>query len=430
MKLFKKIDDFLLHYYPSIWITRVHIFLPLGLGIALFLFLITVSIGWDVKDEMPRNDIAVVLMIIPVLIYLIYWFVFQSRYNVAKSGGKMTIRLEYLNYFLYMLVFLTSFLIISAIPLGNYQRIRNAVDEDQLKSDVEKLNAGNTLMNQTADVTFNLDGTISFYPSSFTWYSYPLFEPDVNYSEPYYPLSQVVVSRNQAEQLISDYIKAYNNYSFGGIHKSASQILSQIESNEYYYGLDEYGYDPTWEVQQKVSSLISYSINGWYAEYSEEWFWKVFLGLMAFASLLVWIFKQMILRYFVYGFISICLTPLFVAIIGVIIFELLGFRNEEFIGSGVVLAFYILFAIISIRSFKSETLKPIGYFITMYLQFFVPLLPLFLWMFFIYEDSYYYDSLIENTMNAIYILSWIFGLISILVFKPLYSKFRSLPSSN
>jgi len=430
MKLFRKFDDYLLHYYPSVWITRVHIFLPLGIGISLFLFLITLSIGWDIKDEMPRNDIAVVLMIIPVLIYLIYWFVFQSRYNVAKSGGKMTIGLEYLNYLLYMLVFFTSFLIISAIPLGNYQRIRNVVNEEELKTDVEKLNAANTFMNQTADVTFNMNGSISYYPSTFTWYSFPLFENDLSYSEPYYPISQIVISHNQAEQLISDYIEAYNKYSSREIHKPASQILSEIEANEYYYEYDEYGYDPTWDVQQKVSELTRSSVHGWYGEYSEAWFWKIFLGLMAFASLLIWIFKQMILRYFVYGLISICLTPLFVGIIGVIIFELLGFRNEEYVGSGVVLAFYLLFAIISIRSFKSETLKPVGYFLTMYLQFFIPLLPFFLWMFFIYDNSYYYDPFTESTMNIIYTLSWAFGLISILIFKPLYSKFRSLPSSN
>lgn len=431
MKLFKKLDDYLLHHYPSVWITRVHIFLPLGLGIAAVLFSLTLSLGWNPKNEMPRNDIAVVLMIIPVLIYLVYWFIFQSRYNVAKSGGKMTIGLEYLNFIIYLLVFLTAFLIISAIPLGNYQRIRNAINEEELKSDVEKLDRGNSLMNQNTEIIFLENGTISYYPSTFTWYSYPMFENEFyDYSEPYNEIQQVHVSRNQAEQIISDYIQSYNKYAQYEIHESASQILNEIQAGTYYLDYNEYGYDYTWDVQQKVSNLVRYSVYGWYGEYSEMWFWKIFLGIMAFGSLLVWIFKQMILRYFVYGLISICLTPLLVAIIGVILFELIGFRgNEEFIGSGVVLLFYLLFTIISIQAFRSDTLKPVAYFITMYLNFFFALLPFFLWMFFIYDRNYYYDPFSENTLNVLYVLGWVFGAGSILLFKPLYSKFRSLPSA-
>ncbi|MBK6527889.1 MAG: hypothetical protein IPG07_21460 [Crocinitomicaceae bacterium] len=71
MKLFKKLDNYLLHHYPSIWITRIHSFLPIGVGIAGLLYLITLTIGWSPKDEMPQDLIPIVLMIIPVLIYLV-----------------------------------------------------------------------------------------------------------------------------------------------------------------------------------------------------------------------------------------------------------------------------------------------------------------------------------------------------------------------
>jgi hypothetical protein len=432
MKLFQKLDNYLLHQYPSIWITRIHSFLPIGIGIAGFLYLLTLFIGWSPSDDLPDNVIPIVLMIIPVLIYLVYWFVFQSRYNIAKSGVSMPVSFEYLNFFSYLLVFFMAFLIISAIPLANYQKVRNAVNEEAVLNDIENLNAGNTLVNGGYEVIYNLDGSITYYPTDFV-YAYYSYNYDYT-SEIYDPISETTVSRNKAEQLVSDYIKSYNKYARSQITKSASQILLENESGDYQYndyGYDYYsGYDSSWEIQNKLSQIQTRINYGWYSEYSEPWFWKISLGILAFLAILVWIFKQMKLRQFVFGFIAICLTPLFIAIIGVLVFEFIRFSgSEEEIISGLVLFFYLIFGILSMRGFKKDTLNNVGYVMTMYLQFFLPLIPIFLWLFFVGESHYGYDTE-ENLFNIFYWSGWLIGLAGIFLFKPVYAKFRSLPSKN
>lgn len=436
MKLFKKLDNYLLHHYPSIWITRIHSFLPIGIGIAGFLYLITLTIGWNPKDEMPQDLIPIVLMIIPVLIYLVYWFVFQSRYNIAKSGVNMPISFEYLNFFSYLLVFFMAFLIISAIPLANYQKVKNAVNEDELVADIKNLNAGNALVNGGSEIVYNPDGSITYYPSDFVYPDYyKIYNYDYSYTnEMYDPVSETTISRNKAEQLVSAYLKSYNKYTHHEINKSASQILIENESGNYQYDDYDYdyysGYESSWEVQNKLSQIQARMYYGWYSEYSEPWFWKISVGILAFMSILVWVFKQMKLRQFVFGFIAICLTPLFIAIAGVIIFEVMQLRyNEEEFIAGIVLFFYLLFAFLSVRGFKQGTLNNLGYIMTMYLQFFLPLLPIFLWLFFIGEGRYYYDTE-ENLFNMFYWSGWFIGLAGIFLFKPMYTKFRSLPSKN
>jgi hypothetical protein len=434
MKLFKKLDDYLLHHYPSIWITRIHSFLPIGIGIAGLLYLITLTIGWSPKDEMPQDLIPIVLMIIPVLIYLVYWFVFQSRYNIAKSGVNMPMSFEYLNFFSYLLVFFVAFLIISAIPLANYQKVKNAINEEELILDIKNLNAGNALVNGGSEIIYNLDGSITYYPSDFVYPDY-YYSYDYSYTnEIYEPASETTISRKTANQIVSDYIKSYNQYTQHEITKSASQILSENEAGDYQYndyGYDYYsGYESNWEVQNKLSQIQARMYYGWYGEYSEPWFWKICIGLLAFMSILVWIFKQMKLRQFVFGFIAICVTPLLIGIIGVIIFELLQIRsNEEEVVSGLVLFFYLIFAFVAMRGFKQGTLNNLSYVMTMYLQFFLPLIPVFLWLFFIGESHYPYDTE-ENMLNMFYWSGWLIGLSGIFLFKPMYAKFRSLPSKN
>ncbi len=400
------------------------------------MYLITLTIGWQPNEELPDNIIPIVLMIIPVLIYLVYWFVFQSRYNIAKSGVSMPLSFEFLNFFSYLLVFFMALLIISAIPLANYQKVKNAVNQDELMADIENLNAGNTLVNGGTEVIYNLDGSITYFPTDYVYADY-YYAYNYEYSyttEIYDPAVETTISRNKAEQIVSSYIKSYNKYSKSKITKSASQILLENESGNFQYndyGYDYYsGYESSWEIQNKLSEIQTRMHYGWYSEYSEPWFWKISIGVLAFMSILVWIFKQMKLRQFVFGFISICLTPLFVAIVGVIMFELIRFNmDEEEVISGTVLLFYVIFAFISLRGFKMGTLNNLGYVMTMYLQFFLPLLPIFLWLFFIGDDHYYYDSE-ENLFNMFYWSGWLIGLSGIFLFKPMYAKFRSLPSKN
>jgi len=443
MKLFKKLDNYLLHYYPTIWITRIHSFIPIGLGIALLLFIINASIGWNPKDDMPNNEVPIILMIIPVLIYLVYWFVFQSRYNVAKSGGRMPLSFEYLNFLSYILVFLTALLIICAIPISNYQKVRNAIDEQSFRTDLEKLNEGNPLVFNSGGVTLNQNGSLSYYPAGFTYQAYD-YAYDYELTPEYGSQGSITVTQKQAQQIIGNFIKAYNKYSRSEITRSSAEILADIMDGdgymddlfggsynaelEYDYNYD-YAYDNSWEVQYKLSRIEEGFESGWYGEYSEPWFWKIAIGLIAFLSMIVWTFKQMKLRQFVFGFISLCLTPLLAGIVAIIIFEILRIRHdEEETIAAIALLVYLLLAIIVIRAFRSPTLHNTGYVMTMYLQFFLPLIPLFIWLYFL--DDNYWGFYEESFLDFIYWSGWVVGLTSIAAFKPLYAKFRSLPSKN
>jgi hypothetical protein len=127
MKLYQNLNNYLLRNYPNIWITRIHLFVPIGLAIFLILFGLNVLIGYDLQADVPNNESPIFLMIIPMLVYLVYWFVFQARYNVEKSGGKLTLFQDYINYFSYFLIFLLSFLVIMAIPLSNSYKVAHSV---------------------------------------------------------------------------------------------------------------------------------------------------------------------------------------------------------------------------------------------------------------------------------------------------------------
>ena len=133
MKLFKKIDSYLLHYYPNIWITRIHQFLPIGLLPIAGIFLINVFvIGYDVRDDISYGEQGIFILIIPVLVYVVFWFVLQSRYNVEKSGGKLSVLYEYMNYFIYFLIFLVAFSILYVLPVSTAYKMKVSINEEQI----------------------------------------------------------------------------------------------------------------------------------------------------------------------------------------------------------------------------------------------------------------------------------------------------------
>ena len=101
MKLYQNLNNYLLRNYPNIWITRIHLFAPIAVIIFLVLFGLNLLVGQNLNSDITRIEDSIPLMIIPILIYLVYWFVFQARYNVEKSGGKLTLFQDYINYFSY-----------------------------------------------------------------------------------------------------------------------------------------------------------------------------------------------------------------------------------------------------------------------------------------------------------------------------------------
>ncbi len=438
MKFFKKIDDYLLHYLPSIWVTRVHSFLPIGIGIILIIYLGNVTFGWNPKGDFPESELSILMMVIPVLVYLVYWFIFQSRYNVTKSGGKLTILEEYLNFILYSFVFIVAYGLILVIPYSNDQKVTFSVGYEEVLQDYKYLNDGNSLVNDEGSFEVNYDDTYTITESNFVtdYYDYYYYEDeDYNSGD-----ANVVLTRREALERIENYLASYNKYTHDMITRSPEMILDdRINNNVQYYDYDYYDYySGSWGVSGKVSKIKSLHEGTGFSVWNDEWFWKISLAFIGWLALLVWIFKQMNLRHFVFGFIAICLTPIVGAIIGAIIWGLFyssyNSRGIEDTFLVLIIMAYVIVGIIFTLGYKQDKLNQTAYVLSMYFQFWVPILPLFLYAMirtlgYNSYDRYYWNDHVMgfDVEDFIYLMCVLFGIASIGFFKPVYSKFRSLP---
>jgi len=276
------------------------------------------------------------------------------------------------------------------------------------------------------------------------------YEPEfIDYEGP----KRIEISEREALERIQNFILINDKYTRNKIYKSPAEILQnkieRVKDSEEYYD-DDYYEDPyyddyyyyDWELEYKLSrierlhskSFLSFD----YDEYN--WFWKISLGIIAWLALLVWMFKQMHLRQFIVGFISLCLTPLAVGLIALILYSFIFGRHdysEDFISMNLILFTYIGIGILVLRGYLSRKLNNTAYVLSMYFHFFIPLIPVFILAYIsIYKSiryGYWYEDLywgysIEDVFNVVYWISIILGLISIALFKPIYAKFRALPS--
>ena len=431
--MFKKLDQFLLNNFPAAWVTRFHIFIPIGLLIFLVIFGVNLMIPWNPKNDLPRSEAAIVITIIPVLVYLVYWFIFQSRYNVIKSKGRTSFLAEYGNFALYLLLFLTAIVILFAVPMSNYQRIKNAVSPQELQADREALDLGYSLVTSSS-ISYN-EGIYTYSRNDFVTY-YDYFGYDA-YSKGSDLENEISVDKENAIKIIKNFKTAYNKYTHYPIYKSPEDIFSGIEVHDYATG--EYyteGYynglllEAEWEVQWKMSELCDRANDGeWMEEFSEPWFWKTLIAFAAMLALLVHIFKQTKLRQFIFGFISICLTPLLFVIVGVILSEVLNISGyyAEFLVPILFLLWYILAAVLLIQGHVRGRRNNLGYVATVYFHFFSPGLPLIIFLVFFDEYRHYWNE--EYFFNLLYYSSWIVGLTSIGLFRNVYKKYYHIPGA-
>jgi hypothetical protein len=437
VKLFKKIDDYLLHYFPSIWVTRVHSFLPIGLGIVLLIYLGNMAIGWNPKGDRPESEWPVLMMVIPVLVYLVYWFIFQSRYNVTKSGGKLTILQEYLNFFLYACVFTVAYSIILVIPFSNDQKMTFAVSHDEVIQDIEYLNDGNSIVNREGAFVALDNDTYRVTESNYVGKSY--YDDHYYEKDPYNSTDDVVVlTKRQVLERIDNYLASYNKYTYDVNTKSAEMVLSERINDETPYNYNYYDfYGGSWSVSGKVSKLRRLHEGTGFSFWDEVWFWRISFAFIGWLALFVWIFKQMNLRHFVFGFIAICLTPIVGGIVGGIIYGLFysSYRSNDIedVFLMLILLAYAIVALIFIRGYKQDKLNQTAYVMSMYFNFWMPILPLFLYLSMMslngYSYNHYYRKEIMgfDTEDVLYFFCVIAGLATIAIFKPVYAKFRSLP---
>ncbi len=395
-------------------------------ALILVIFLINAAIGWNPKDDLPSSDVTVFFMTIPVIIYLVYWFIFQSRYNVLKSGGKINIINEYLSYVMYVLVFLVAYCFILAIPYSNDMRVKNAVNETEFRSDVENLNLGNSLVCNQYDVTALDNGLFKVRNTEFGNYwnsSFYDFE-DINET----------ISRREALNRIENFIASHSKYSkWNTISETPNEILSYIETRSTgNYDEGVYGYSEDWSLENKISRISRIYEYGWFQGDFQEWFWKISFAVLAYLALFVWVFKQMTLRYFIFCIISLALTPLVIGLIGTLLFEAMDLRGieGEATVSYLILIAYVAVAVLALIGFSAKRLNPTYYVLTMYLNVWLPVLPLLIY-FCIYASNKWYAiyNHKQDIEDTIYWSCMVVGLASIAVFKPIYAKYRSLPTA-
>lgn len=437
MNFFKKIDNYLLHRFPSIWITRIHFFLPIGLGLVLLVYFGNLAIGWNPKNSTPSAELWTLLIVIPVLIYLVYWFIFQSRYNVAKSGGKMSYLAEYINFFLYTIVFAVALMLIVAVPLSNRQKLKLAVSEEMLQSDIENLNTGNALVNSEGWIEILDNGNFYYTRSNFIDdYYYWSGGKSFMRNEIYEEVTEEITER-EALQRIERYVESYNRYTWNPITKSPQELFADrlAEIEDEYRPYNDYYYERKWDIEWKIDEIRDAHLRKGLLGMGndEHWFWKISIGFAAWLALLVWIFKQMNLRHFIFGFISLCITPLLAGLIAVIVFEIMYRFNSygEYLVTNITLLTYLVVAFFFIRGYLQKTLNQTAYVLSMYLQFIIPLLPvaIYAWVYVRYRYEPFISGMTEDDrLNLIYWSSVILSLVSIALFKPVYARFRSMPS--
>ena len=352
-----------------------------------------------------------------------YWFVFQARFNVEKSGGKLNIAQEYLNYFIYYFIFLLAFLIIMAIPISNEYKVSKSVSPEELKKDIEVLNLGSAVVNTNYSLSF-YDGKYNFRQTNFlNNYYYDSYGE--NYDESLQD-NIIYVSENDLYKIIDNYKLAYNKYTQRKITESAKTIIENnfngllSDFNDFKYW--EYGN----QVDTKLYRIKRLQDKSWVkVMFAKEGLYIVG-AMIALLALLVWIFKQIHWRYYIFGSIALAVTPILVGIIALIIFEI--FDIDEWFAFLLVILAYIIVGIIVFTGVVSDKKSPLAIVSAMYLQLFLPMLPLFVFSLIRSKDLYLYNPDYDFLFDFIYWSGWLIGLMSIGLFKLMYKRMSLLPS--
>lgn len=476
MNLFKKIDNYLLHNFPNIWVTKVHVFFPIAIIFMLIIYVFNVYIiGYNIKNPFPEGEWGVTLMIIPVIIFIVYWFVIQARYNVEKSGGKLSIPLEYMNFFLYFLMFATSYILISFIPFTNDIKIANTANRTEIQEDIKNLNLGNNLINNSENIEMSGNRykiRYSQYINSYYWNDIDFTEeaiaeavdiddiieestiPEdsyymdklINY-EDYLSNSLlkssrnifVLATKNQLIDIAERFITSYNKYTVNEINVTPKYIVeNELRGNKQDYNLNYYSNSGNnynynyWRnrVNYKVEYIAKLKIQNsgaFEANYGNNEFSKLVLSWLLMMSLMVWIFKQIHWRDYIFGLLALVLTPVVTGIVGVF-FGVFMNADENFFFTLVFLA-YAIAIFFTLKGFTSRYKSRFSIVTAMYLHIWLPIIPIF-YYFFMYEVYYRrnYELRRQMDFDNIFFISVIIGLISIGLFKIIYKKMRLLPN--
>ena len=309
-------------------------------------------------------------------------------------------------------MFFLSFMLLMAIPLSNAYKLSKAVTDTELNNDIINLNKGRGIFHLNYHIEKN-DEIIKLRASN-------------EYGNQFYNKENVVaanlsLTESEFETLTKNYIQSFNRYANSKIQLSTKELMALAFTN------DELPSDQSWNwrknVHYKIDEIQRLKYEGWYYEFTDNEGFMVLGGFLAMFALLVWIFKQIFWKYYVFGFVAILLTPMLIGLVGLIFFEVFDFNEENVFGL-VYLAYFAVFikiitALLSKQSNKSAIVSG------MYLQLALPFLPAII---FVNLMSTNFLSSFNDEIVIIYLISWIVGLLSIAMFKYVYKRLSVLPS--
>src|SRR5690606_23408587 len=93
--------------------------------------------------------------------------------------------------------------------------------------------------------------------------------------------------------------------------------------NNYYDDYSFYG-----DVSYKLNRLLDVKHERWNKGLFHPIAMKIIFGILALLALMVWIFKQIHWKNYLFGVVAIVFTPLIFGILGLIVFEILRLRPE------------------------------------------------------------------------------------------------------
>lgn len=434
MGLFKKIDNKLMKRFPSIWETKVHVFLPIT---ALVLFLGFI-IGYSIKPgSVDSNGVLefIPLLIIPSIVLIVFWIIAAVKYNVFKSGGKSTIAHDFLHFFIYLTMFIT----VSQIPFspmyGYHMKLKSSYDKDAIMAEQETLNKGYSVLTWNR---YNVDEEGS---GSYSIRKQVLISNDFNYRYFDYTSDAYVLDRSEMIHAVDEFKIAVYKLTGKQLEVNAERYIDDnIENN--FTNSYEYQNDMQ-ETEDYFRSLQRFGAEALPEPFDEYEAWLVLIGLASVASWIFWMFKRNSTREFFFGLIAIAATPAVVGLIMIFIFAIVSQNSyhpgrEEDIMRFVFIFGLILYGIFAlIFGYLKRQKHWLGVISTMAFNFYLPL-NLFILAAMTF-DRYDSRNEIANMLGIDNISSnemmiycfwtcWIVGLLLMIPMKSIYKKQWFLPS--
>jgi hypothetical protein len=427
MQRIKRLDQFLLLNYPNLWITKFHYILPINIALSILIFLFFRILPFSIQSEYPSSIATNLVLLIPIVVVFVIWIIHQARHNVMKSGGEHSSGLDYMRFGVYLLILFSFYCITLAPVLGNFMRVKNAVDKTTILEHQIALREGFTLFNEIENRSYvdteedELSNTYNFNTSG--------------YSQP----SSMRMSENEIERIVSDFIIAIETIDNKEILFEKNVILQAIRHKTI-----NNSYSDNWrETYTKIEILETNlttvlggdkSILGisYYRDplkfLNDKWYWRMLLIIFSYVSLCILLFKLMHWRTFLFGLVGI-LANIFVFSILAGITAISGGRDGAI--SGLIIFLLIINSALFYAGYMQQEKKWYGVVAAISIHFYLPFVFVFL-MVLLYSKSHYNSDWYWFKIKFEDILfygAYIIGLMNIGLFSRFYRNYWYLPHS-